>query len=69
VGVHCVIGAGAVVTRTIPPYAITAGVPARVIRSRAGAPAPGSGAGYHSCPESNVTFAAAPAHQPPQPVR
>jgi virginiamycin A acetyltransferase len=34
VGKHCVIGAGAVVTQPIPDYAIAAGVPARVIRSR-----------------------------------
>ena len=34
VGRHCVIGAGAVVTRPIPDYAIAAGVPARVIRMR-----------------------------------
>ena len=34
VGRHCVIGAGAVVTVPIPDYAIAAGVPARVIRSR-----------------------------------
>jgi virginiamycin A acetyltransferase len=34
VGRHCVIGAGAVVTAPVPDYAIAAGVPARVIRSR-----------------------------------
>ena len=34
VGRHCVIGAGAVVTRPLPDYVIAAGVPARVIRSR-----------------------------------
>lgn len=34
VGNHCVIGAGAVVTRPIPDYAIAVGVPARVVRSR-----------------------------------
>jgi len=34
VGHHCVIGAGSVVTKPIPDYAIAAGVPARVIRDR-----------------------------------
>ncbi|WP_169979008.1 acyltransferase [Tautonia rosea] len=34
VGRHCVIGAGSVVTKPIPDYAIAAGVPARVIRYR-----------------------------------
>src|SRR5262249_7240020 len=34
VGQHCVVGAGAVVTKPIPDYAIAAGVPARVLRSR-----------------------------------
>jgi virginiamycin A acetyltransferase len=34
VGMHCVIGAGAVVTRPIPDYAIAMGVPARVVRYR-----------------------------------
>jgi len=31
---ECVIGAGAVVTKPIPPWSIAVGVPARVIRSR-----------------------------------
>ena len=34
IGAHAIIGAGAVVTHDIPPYAVAAGVPARVIRSR-----------------------------------
>ena len=32
VGEGCVIGAGSVVTKDIPPYSFAAGVPARVIR-------------------------------------
>jgi acetyltransferase-like isoleucine patch superfamily enzyme len=31
---HCVVGAGSVVTRPIPDYAVAVGVPARVIRFR-----------------------------------
>ena len=34
VGRHCIIAAGAVVTRPIPDYAVAAGVPARVIKDR-----------------------------------
>lgn len=34
VGRHAVIGAGAVVTRPIPDFAVAAGVPAKVLRSR-----------------------------------
>ncbi len=34
VGQHCVIGAGSVVTKPIPDYAIAVGVPAKVIRFR-----------------------------------
>jgi acetyltransferase-like isoleucine patch superfamily enzyme len=33
IGTRCVIGAGAVVTHSIPPNSLAAGVPARVIRS------------------------------------
>jgi virginiamycin A acetyltransferase len=41
VGHDSVVGAGSVVTRPVPPLAMAAGVPARVIRERA--PASGSG--------------------------
>ena len=34
IGAHAIVGAGAVVTGDIPAYAIAAGVPARVLRSR-----------------------------------
>ena len=34
IGDGCVIGAGAVVTKDIPPYSVAVGVPAKVIKSR-----------------------------------
>lgn len=34
VGEHCVVAAGAVVTKPIPEYSIVAGVPAKIVRSR-----------------------------------
>jgi virginiamycin A acetyltransferase len=34
VGKHCVIGAGSVVTKALPDYAIAVGVPAKVVRFR-----------------------------------
>jgi acetyltransferase-like isoleucine patch superfamily enzyme len=34
VGQHCVVGAGAVVTKPLPDYAIAVGVPAQVVRYR-----------------------------------
>lgn len=41
VGKHCVIGAGSVVTKPIPDYAIALGVPAKVVRYRKGYEADG----------------------------
>jgi len=38
VGKHCVIGAGSVVTKPVPDYAVAVGAPAKVVRLRAGAP-------------------------------
>jgi acetyltransferase-like isoleucine patch superfamily enzyme len=34
IGAHAIVGAGAVVTQDVPEYSISAGVPARVLRSR-----------------------------------
>ncbi len=34
VGSHCVVAAGAVVTKTFPPYSIIGGVPARLLKTR-----------------------------------
>lgn len=34
VGDHCVIAAGSVVTKSIPPYAVVGGVPAKIIKLR-----------------------------------
>ncbi|AIR62972.1 acetyltransferase [Cedecea neteri] len=32
IGKHCVVGAGAVVTRSIPDYSVVAGIPAKIIK-------------------------------------
>ena len=34
VGDHCIIGAGSVVVKSLPPYSIVAGVPAKVIKEK-----------------------------------
>jgi acetyltransferase-like isoleucine patch superfamily enzyme len=41
IGKHCVVGAGSVVTKPLPDYAIAVGVPARVLRYRDGRTVPG----------------------------
>jgi acetyltransferase-like isoleucine patch superfamily enzyme len=42
VGHDAVVGAGSVVTRPVPPYAVVAGVPAKVLKSRLNADVAGS---------------------------
>ncbi|MCI0463978.1 MAG: acyltransferase [Gemmataceae bacterium] len=39
VGKHCIVGAGSVVTKPLPDYAVAVGVPARVVRYRNEQPA------------------------------
>ena len=34
IGDGCIIGAGAVITKDIPPYSVVVGVPAKVVRRR-----------------------------------
>jgi virginiamycin A acetyltransferase len=64
VGRHCVIGAGSVVTKPIPDYAIAVGVPARVIRYRNR-----SGIAHAPVPESSGQTGASELPQTRQEVR
>ncbi len=47
IGRGAVVGAGAVVTEDLPPYAIAVGVPARVVGSRLDRPRPAKGPIFH----------------------
>jgi serine acetyltransferase len=38
IGEGCIVGAGAIVTRDLPPYSIAVGAPARVVGQRPGGP-------------------------------
>lgn len=54
-GRSCIVAAGAVVTKDVPPYAIVAGVPARILRYK-NIPPEGAGAGNmgNLSPETGV---------------
>jgi maltose O-acetyltransferase len=52
IGDGVVVGAGSVVTRDVPPYAVVAGNPARVVGERGGQPAPAAANGSPSSSRS-----------------
>jgi acetyltransferase-like isoleucine patch superfamily enzyme len=51
IGRGAIVGAGSVATHDVPPMAVAAGVPARVIACRTGAQAQAEGASAHSAEE------------------
>jgi UDP-2-acetamido-3-amino-2,3-dideoxy-glucuronate N-acetyltransferase len=57
-GAWCFIGAGAVINRDVPPYALMVGVPARQLgwMSRYGHQLQFDGEGYATCPESGERY-------------
>jgi virginiamycin A acetyltransferase len=65
VGRHCVIGAGSVVSKPIPDYAIAVGVPARVVRFRDAGGPPRMPLGAESAPPADhLSPETAPDHSP-----
>ncbi|KUL21238.1 acyltransferase [Streptomyces regalis] len=58
IGDHCVVGAGAVVTKDVPPWTVTAGNPARPVRDRrAGRTSPGRTPGASGLADAVARFA------------
>ena len=46
IGDHCIVAAGAVVTKSFPPFSVIAGVPARIVKQRKVAKAPVPAGGF-----------------------
>ena len=63
VGKHCVIGAGSVVTKPVPDYAIAVGSPARVIRYRNQMSRSEHNSVDGSAPETRIAAACYPEHE------
>ncbi len=69
VGAHSILGAGAVVTKDIPPYSIVGGVPAKVIKDRRSGLKPNPIPSSKSLEGKLSTFGRTVAHQWPEVLR